>query len=150
MGKKAAKTKDMASKKGKAGEVDDDKSLKRCFHRMRQKSPMTPRKSTGEEVDMPRKLKTSGFLSYLRSASNGKDQEAAEQARTIQDTYGQMSVESKKNLVNAFFLAGGKRCGLTTCFKQVVKIKSDCDDRSWCGDLNLGVLMDLWKVPSWI
>ena len=150
MTKKPAKTKDMSAKKGKAGQADDDKGLKRAFHRMTQKSPVTPRKPSGEEVDMPRKLKTSGFLSYLRSASNGKDQEAAEQARTIQDTYGQMSVESKKTWWVYSSWLGGKRSGLSTCFKQVVKIKTDCDDRSWCGYLNLGVLMDLWKVPSWI
>ena len=149
MGKAKAKDqKKLAKAKGKA--ASSEKTLPTAFanagRRVNQKSPMKPecRAVVGPE-DVGKK-QTSGFLTYLKSATQQQDPAVQSAAKAVLESYRQMGSEEKKVAITSFFRAGGKRSGLNSLFQSVVTHTNSETVGEWKGYLTPTKLMKLWEV----
>ena len=57
-----------------------------------------------------------------------------------------MQPDQKKALVSEFFRMGGKRAGFESSYKQTMAVQRKSSGGAWSGYVNIGTLMDFWKV----
>ena len=115
--------------------------------RVSQKSP--PAKAAKPCITGPEDLskkETSGFLMYLRSASQQKDPSIQSAAKAVLDSYRQMGSDEKKVAITNFFKSGGRRAGLNSLFQQIVTHSQNDSVGEWKGYITPTKLMKLWEV----
>ena len=100
------------------------------------------------EAPLPRKLQTSGFLSYLSAASKSTSKDVSNMACCLQEKYKSLDADSKKKMVTDFFKVGGKKQGMESAYEQVAKSSQSSDDRGWAGYVTVGNLMEWSSVLS--
>ena len=94
----------------------------------------------------PSRTQRSNFLSYVRSAMASKSEEASHQAAYINAQYHQLSATEKKNLVVEFHKSGGRRQGLSCCYKQTMVVSQKATDGTWEGYLTFDGLCSKAEV----
>ena len=94
----------------------------------------------------PTRLQQSGFLTYIKVCLKSRDQETCQQAELINQHYGTLSQEEKRSLICEFYRAGAKKAGLTSTFRQTLKVKSKAQEGDWQGYISFGGLLQLHQV----
>ena len=97
---------------------------------------------------MVSKQQQQGFHSYLRVASQAKNEEVQMQATNILEKYSSMDKEGKKAMVSNFYKCGAKRNGLKSLYRQSLTHKSVADQGSWEGYLTAEMVMSKFGVPG--
>ena len=97
---------------------------------------------------LPRKLQTSGFLSYLNSAAKSSSTSVANMATSLQQRYKELDSGSKKQMVTDFFKAGGRKSGMEATFQQSTSTSQSSDLKGWAGYVTVGNLMEWAAVLS--
>ena len=113
--------------------------------------PQSKKQKTAEQspAQGPTKQETQGFLSFLKGAIAGKDQDRAAQAASVLAKYQELGLDptKKREMIQEFFKAGGgKGKGLTCLHEQVAIYTEKSDALSWEGYINASELSELHKV----
>ena len=122
--------------------------LRRSFEK---KKPATPKKKqttapSSSALAAPTRQQTSGFLSYLHSTKKSTCQSTAEEALKLHQHYHSLEPHEKKALIQQFYVAGGKRQGLSSCFSQKLSNSARAADRAWRGYVTPEKLIELFGV----
>ena len=107
--------------------------------------PATPASQHSGDLNVSR-LQTSGFLSYLRSASLGKDSTSRNAATSVLEHYKSLDAHAKKELICTFFKMGGRKKGLEHLFSQRVSHKASELEEELEGYCTAKKLMKLHEV----
>ena len=149
----------MAGKKVASREKKDDKKVPRTRSRQKaspkaaaaataavnplKRSFAASAKDGGDAVAEPSKKQQSGFITYLRCCSSGKDELAKNQAEIML-----MTPQEKKNLISSFYASGGRKAGLQSIYEQSLSLEQKSDARSWVGYATPTKIMALHEVCS--
>ena len=144
------KNQDKKAGKGKAGSPKSRKKtgspLKRSFEQSSCAS--SSKSSLPATPDEVRKGHQSGFISYMRATSQGKDVDAGRQASQVIDSYRTMTCEQKKQLVVSFFKGGGRKAGLGVVHQQLIKMTDLASEHMWSGYCTPAMIFDFFKVST--
>ena len=145
-GSKAGKSKESSPKSAKSSRTRATKkaapqeqgSLKQCWGANSSDSNADAASIT--------KQQQSGFITYLKNTTKGKDAQASSQASELMSHYRSLSSDEKRTLVQSFFLKGGKKAGMAALVKQKLSVKDKASSLGWKGYATPFKIMELHTV----
>ena len=106
-------------------------------------APSTPLSQPADDIS---RSQCSGFLSYLRSATLGKDASSRNAATSVLEHYRSLDAVAKKECISTFFKMGGRKKGLEHLFSQRVSHKASEVEEEHEGYVTGKKLMKLHEV----
>ena len=146
---KTKATKGGKAKSPKKAVPQKDGPLAKSFQtRVQGKSPppAAAAAATTKQGEQPKKLQTSGFLSYLATTSKSSNSQLSNMACLLSEKYRQLDGMGKKQLVAEFFRSGGKKQGLLASYAQIYKTSQTSSNKGWAGYVTCGMLMEMFGV----